>query len=372
MLINKMEEVLTDRIVELDNAIVVPRAANGTNAAAQKSGVFDSDGAFVRESVTFRKVGQFNSEPDFPKENDIRFLKSRYMYGGVLFGHFGHFLVDSLARIWAVCELGDKIDGIVFTPKTNAGDLQRVARVQRRIVQALGVPHPIINTAHRLRVEKLYVPNQGIGLDDWGVGSPGFHRFVREQGGRKGATEGRRKLYLSRSALPRQRASYLSEKILVSHLEDEGYTVIHPQQHSIEEQIALYRAAEYVISPNGSPLHLLACVGNTNQKVAVIARRSAETNLGFERQLRAFHDCHVVTLNCLVNDWVPTSSPRPGRSSWGEFDMNLPYTSLEDANFISGDKPWGQVPEEALNEELANIEAVEGQKYHRYVPGLRP
>ena len=367
MAVNKMEDVLTDRIVGLDDAIIVPNLLNGPNSAAQRSGVFDSQGIFVRESITFREIGEFNSEPELPDPRSFRQLRGRYMYGGVLFGHFGHFLVDSLARIWAVSELQDKIDGIVFTPKTNRGDLQRVVRVQSRIARALDVHLPFINTGHPLRVEKLYVPSQGIGLNEWCIGSPGFRRFVQKLGRVPGRSWGNR-IYLSRSALPKQRSSYLSEKILESYLQGEGYTIVHPQHHPIEEQIALYREAEYIISPDGSPLHLLAYVGNGKQKVAVISRRNAETSQVFERQLRAFQGCHVVTLNSLVRDWIPETMRRPGRTSWGELDMQRLYVLLKEAGFIAGVNPWRKVSEEVLNEELAEISKVEGLAYRPYQP----
>lgn len=361
------EDVLREDIVELDNAFIVPPPKGGANAPAQRSGVFDKDRNFVRNSITFRPNGIFNNEPPFPDEADIVHLAGRYMFAGSMFGHFGHFLVDSLARIWAVEHLREKIDGVVFTPKTNGGNLEHVVNVQFPLMKGLGMDFPVINTSDPLRVDKLYVPCQGIGVDDWAVGSSAYRAYMLAHGGKSITPEGADKIYISRSGLPRQRSSYLSEKILEAHLETAGYRIIHPQRMSKDEQIAQYRAARMIISPDGSPLHLLAYVGDSDQRVAVIARRNANTNRIFEAQLKAFHDCLAVTINCLKDDWLPEGHARPNRLSWGELDMEQLFHGLNDAGFLpEGTAPWPTVGDEDLLEEIAQIEEVEGKPFTRF------
>lgn len=361
------DDILRDEIAELQNAYVVPPPKGGVNAPTQRSGVFDSERNFVRNSITFRPNGIFNNEPPFPEEDEIKDLAGRYLFAGSMFGHFGHFLVDSLARIWAVDRLRDKIDGLIFTPKTNSGNIEHVVNVQFPLMQGLGVDFPVINTTDPLRVETLYVPYQGIGVDDWSVGSDAYRAYMQRHGGTGIEPAGHEKIYISRSALPRQRSSYLSEKILEEHLEAAGYTIIHPQRMAKAEQIAQYRAATYIISPDGSPLHLLAYVGHSAQNVAVIARRSANTNRIFEGQLKAFNDCNAVTINCLKEDWLPEGMGRPGRLSWGELDMETLYHGLNEAGFLPpGTAPWPAVSDEVLMAEIAEIEEVEGKTYRRF------
>jgi capsular polysaccharide biosynthesis protein len=289
------------------------------------------------------------------------------MYGGVLFGHFGHFLMDSLARIWAMRELRDKIDGVVFTPKNNGGNLEHMLNVQRPLMQALGMDCEVKVLTAPTRVDQLFVPWQGIGIgDNWEIATPEYRAYMADFGGKAIEPEGHDKIYVSRSALPRARASFLSEKLIEKHLEAAGYTVIHPQKMSKEEQIAQYRKARWIVSPDGSPMHLLAYVGHKDQHVAVIARRSSVTNLIFESQIGAFTGARAITINCLSGDWLPGGKGRPGRMSWGELDMEALYHGLNDAGFLpEGTAPWPKVTDEELAAEIAEISEREGVEFGR-------
>lgn len=58
-------------------------------------GVFDSGGEFVADSVIYR-----GHAPERRKYSEH--LQGTFIYGGCLFGHFGHFIWASLARIAAI------------------------------------------------------------------------------------------------------------------------------------------------------------------------------------------------------------------------------------------------------------------------------
>ncbi|MFQ6548735.1 glycosyltransferase family 61 protein [Aestuariibius sp. 2305UL40-4] len=362
------EDILRDEIVEVENALVVPPLKGLKNAPVQKSGVFDANASFVDASSLYRPNGRFNHPPDLPDASEILTLEGRYMYGGPMFGHFGHFLMDTMSRIWAIGHLRDKIDGVVFTPKTNTGNVEHVVTVQTPMIRAFGLDKPVHLITDPTRVDMLYVPTQGVGTGSgWEIASEAFREHMREYGGKTVAPDGPEKIYISRSELPVQRASYLSEKILESHLEAAGYAIIHPQKLPKEEQIARYRAARYVISPDGSPLHMLAYVGPKDQKVAIIARRGVEMNQIFQSQIEAFTGADAVTINCLRADWIPERARVPGRLSWGEVDMSKLYHELMANGFLPADTlPWPDIPQDAVAEELAKIEDAEGMKFRRF------
>lgn len=364
----RIDDALRDHIADLQDAVVVPPEKGGKNAPVQRSGVFDATGQFVTASITMRPNGYFNSEPPHPDQKDIQSLQGSYMYGGVLFGHFGHFLMDSLARIWALDELRDKIDGVIFTPKTNAGNIENMLKVQSALMRPLGMTQEIKLITDPTRVERLFVPHQGIGIGSgWEMATPKFRAYMAKNGGKHIEPNGPEKIYLSRSNLPKGRASFLSEKILEKNLEKSGYAIIHPEKLSKEAQVALYRSARQIISPDGSPLHLLAYVGHAGQDVAVIARRSADTHSIFERQLSAFTGARAITVNCLQDDWLPNGVGRPGRMSWGELDMVLLFDTLRNEGFLPPDaEPWAPVTEAEIHEEIELISKSEGKELKRH------
>jgi hypothetical protein len=366
-------EVTADDIIELRHAVIVPPHHSEPNAAGQRSGVFDADGEFVMESVTWRpNGGAFNTAPEFPKEEDIHELGGTYMFAGPMYGHFGHFLMDSLARIWALDHIKPKLTGVIFTPKHNGKNVEHVVRTYAPMAQALGMTQPIMNIRVPMRVDRLYVPRQGIGLDDWSVASDVYREYMQKNGGVSIPPKGNKKLYVSRSELPLRRSSILAEKVIEEYLIAEGYDIFHPQKASQEEQIERYRAAEYIISPDGSPLHTLAYVGHENQKVAVLARRSNDTSTIFEEQLIAFNKCFAMTINALRYDWLPERHRVPNRLSWGEVDVDKLYQPLKDNGFLSSETPWPAVAQSELDAQLAEIEDEEGFPFHRYDPRFGP
>ena len=96
---------LAERIVKLEGGIVVPPPKDGKNRSIQKAGVLAADGSFVENSVTWRNGNQVTTEPPMPPAEEIVDLAGRHMFLGPLFGHFGHFLVESICRYWAFCIL---------------------------------------------------------------------------------------------------------------------------------------------------------------------------------------------------------------------------------------------------------------------------
>jgi capsular polysaccharide biosynthesis protein len=350
---------LGDRITLVEGAIVVPPAKGLGNQSVQRSGVLTADGAFVEDSVTWRGESPVTLRPAMPAADAIAELPGTWMFLGPLFGHFGHFLVESISRIWAFDRLRDRIDGVLYVPKFQNRP-EHVAETYRPFLRALGVTAPMLNLADPTRVERLYVPRQGFGMFQMIEGAPEFRDFVRAHAGRTIPPRGPGKIYISRSALPPVRGSILCERLLESRLEAEGYTVFHPQQHSFADQIAAYRAATHVIAVDCSPLHLLALVGNDRQQVGVIARRDGDLDKLFARQIRAFQGAEAHAFNHLRRNWIEDHATRPSRTSWGEVDFAALRDSLAGAELIGATAPWPALTEDDIAAEIARISAAAG------------
>ena len=340
----------------LERAVVVPPPKGDANRSIQKSGVLDAQGAFVENGITWRNGSQINLAPAMPPESEIQTLAGRYMFAGPLFGHFGHFLVESICRFWAVPHLAGKIDGIVFVPKFQNRP-QHVLDVFRPLIEQLGIDVPVLNLEDPTRIETLYVPQQGFGMFEMIEGAPEFRDYVRQSCGKTVKADGPEKIYISRSALPAARGSLLGEARLEELLAAEGYTAFHPQKHNFEEQIATYKAARRIISIDGSPLHLVALVGDAGQKVACIARRAGDLDVIFARQLKAFQGIETTTISALVQDWIPEADNRPSRVSFGEVDFGVMYTALRDGGFITGTVPWPAFTDADRAEMLSELAA---------------
>lgn len=360
-----LDTSIAANIERLEQAIAVPPPKGDANRSVQKSGVFAADGRFVENSVTWRNRSQVNLEPEMPAEADIQEMSGRYMFAGPLFGHFGHFLVESICRFWAVDHLKDKIDGVVFMPKFQNRP-QHVINVYRPLIRMLGVDLPVYNLEDPTRIETLHVPQQGFGMFDMIEGAPEYRDYVRRLPVRDSKPEGAEKIYISRSRLPPARGSLLGETRLEALLEAEGYVTFHPERHSFEEQISAYRAARYIVSMDTSPLHLAALVGDSGQKVACIARRAGDLDQYFARQFKAFQGIEATTISAIIRNWIPETDNRPSRVSFGEVDFSVVYERLKEAGFIYGVIPWAHFDEterSALLEQLATSQKVAFKPY---------
>ncbi len=341
-------------LVEIASALVVP-PPRGNRMRGLPSGIFDAEGRFVPQSLSWTTPEQpVNSVPALP-EGEIPLLAGRYLFGGILYGHFGHFIVESLARLWALDAVEGPIDGMVFTPKVPDFAEKSVQKLQR-LAATLGLRVPIIVASDPLRVERLFVPQQGFGMNTLIEGSSAFRDFINRHAGAEIPAEGAERLYISRSKLPPMRGSILGEARLEQHLAAEGYDIFHPQSASPEEQIARYKAAKLIVSTDCSPLHLVGYVGSADQRVAILGRRSMEISDYLARQLRQFKGMEAEVIDCLVNDWMPQPGRRPSRTSFGEADFAALHGRLRAAGFISDSTPWVSLNDEERAAELARLQ----------------
>jgi hypothetical protein len=362
----RLDTTIADQIDCLKGAIVVPPPKGDKNRPVIRSGVLTADGDYVTRAITFRGPGPITIEPAMPDDAAIKTLSGTYMYAGPMFGHFGHFLVESISRLWALTQLEGKIDGIVFSPKFQ-NNPQKMAENFRPILKVLGVDVPVILVDEPTRIDTLYLPQQGFGMFQMIEGAPEFRAFVQDRCGASIPAQGAEKIYLSRSALPPARGGMLGEKRLEALLKAEGYVIYHPQKHSFDEQVAAYKAARKIISVDGSPLHLLALVGDAGQTVACLARRSGAFDKIFAQQLKAFQGIETTTIDALADQWIPEGSDRPDRLSYGEPDLARVYDALKENGFIAGDTRWSPLDPVLKADLLTELESYHKQIFKAYV-----
>ncbi|MBP1805562.1 capsular polysaccharide biosynthesis protein [Rubellimicrobium aerolatum] len=342
----------------VEAALVVPPPPAAPRHATMPAGILRPDGRFVHESVTWQHRTALNRRPPRP-DGDLARLPGIWMFMGPLIPHFGHFIVESIARLGALDLLDRQIDGLVFIPRHNTRSGQALARYEP-VLRLLGVRHRVLNLAKPTQVETLLIPPQGLGLGPMIAGSPELRRFVRAQAGRTIAARGAPRIYISRSRLGPDYQSILGEEVLEGLLRAEGYDIYHPQEHPIEDQIAAYKAATHVIALDGSPLHLLALVGHAGQKVAVIARREGHRDLDFVTQIRSFLGAEAQDHYHLRRQWQVSVSRDGNPRTWGEADFPALCASLREAGMISARSSWPELPASLIERQIRQIETIKG------------
>ncbi|MEO8531246.1 MAG: glycosyltransferase family 61 protein [Deltaproteobacteria bacterium] len=322
-------------IVTLKNALIAPPVDSGT---AQQCGIYTEAGEWCPHGATWRGWKPMMSPYATPPEVQNK-IAGRHVFCGQIWAHFGHWMAESMSRLWALDHLDEKPDGLIFMVKRPRRGAT-VHSYQKAFLDALGIDLPITIVFEATKVEELIVPGQGFGLGSIISGTPEFRDFMHGRLGKGDVPEGARKLYVSRSALGGKMGGLLLETVLEDNLRAAGYEIYHPQQHSLADQIAAYRAADMVLGPDGSALHLLGFVARPEQKIGVILRRNSAVAKGITSHIKGFTGVTPGEYNALSTDWLPKDVGRASRNSFGQLDFEGLQQMLIADGFITADDPW--------------------------------
>ncbi|MCB1358991.1 MAG: FkbM family methyltransferase [Maritimibacter sp.] len=343
------------RILTLPDAIV---QAPQTHRKSSPSGVTDAGGADIAEAAIWH--GRKRGNRPFPAPDAVaEEIPGTWLWGGVLWSYFAHFIVESSGRLWALDHLETPPDGILYIHRRDNQDAG-LNRFQSAFLAALGVDLPVRVVETSARVEKLIVPGQGFGLGDISAGTRAFRDFVHDRFGRHVAPDGGDRLYISRSRLGHKRGKLIGEDRIEQELTAQGYEIFHPQLHDMPTQIARYKAAKQVVASEGSALHLFAFVGRPDQQVALIPRRRSSATAHIVRHLESFTGASPSVLNVLRDTWQPARSKRK-RLSAGEPDLPLLQAKLRAGGFIDAGPAWPPLTRKEIRRALGRHHVATGQ-----------
>jgi hypothetical protein len=276
-----------------------------------------------------------------------------------LFWHFGHFLTESAARLWAYDQVKDRIRGVLFLPKRVSGG-DYLLDWQKEFLVVAGVDQPVEVVTQPTEIEHLILPGQGFGLGEISTATLPFREFVRQRFAQSITPDGPERLYISRSAFGPNRGGVLGEDIIEQYMTAEGYEVFHPQTASIAEQIARYKATKNIVALDGSALHLVGYAARPGQNIAMIMRRNATTPITIILQLQGFRGAPPVTINAIEQDWVPAGAVSADRQSFCQLNFSELHTALRAANFITGTTPWAGPTQRFIRRRIARLSQRKG------------
>lgn len=331
-------------VVQLKPALIAP--PESSRGLILRTAVFDENGRPEPYAATWRRDVPITEVPDSPPRAGQR-LDGQWLWGGVLYHQFGHFQVESIARLWALRRFRDEIMGILFVARD--GNTQ-VLDYEKRYLELLGCDAPIRVCQVPTEVESLIVPGQGFGLGSIAGGTRVFRRFISEDFAKDIAPEGAPDLFISRSRQPLEKGGFIGEEVLDARMREAGYDVFWPEAHDLDTQIARYKAARRVVALDGSALHLLAMVARKTQKIALVLRRERIASRSLRRHLMRFSGVAPVTINALRGETEPVLGKK---RSIDELDLAHVGRVLKRRGFLRKSHEWGPLQ----LEELARVSA---------------
>jgi len=220
-------------------------AGNGLDALA--GGVFDDKGQIVLACLQPRSDGHNAIDPRQPANTraPTRTLP-KAVFAGVAFDHFGHFLLESTARLWALPEYRD-LPWLFLTTGT-----EKLPRYQTGFLELLGVPRDnIMPIGDVAAVEQLLVPQTSFTYHHHVTHS---YRDTFRRANLPSRSQPARRIFLSRKNTTI--AMTIGERELESVLADDGWEIAYPETLSPQEQALLFHEDNVLLGLQGSAMHL--------------------------------------------------------------------------------------------------------------------
>ncbi len=240
------------RIVKLHNGFAQRAVISGWNQLT--GAVYDSNGVLVPESKV--RNGQ-NCPERHAAETMAQAPKrsGRHIYLGHFNAVYGHFVLETIARCWAVDLINDKDARLVFL-KIRRYDLENTG-YPLQFFKMMGIDPDRIDIINEDTVfETIYVPAAAA---DLGVMiHPKQHEIYRQLVSSAisgAASKAQRRLFLSRSRLKTGYHRYFNETEMEAVMAEAGFEILHPQDMSIGKQLAAYGSASEIAGAVSSALH---------------------------------------------------------------------------------------------------------------------
>lgn len=312
----------------VDDAMIVPQPTVGGPT------VVDHVGAPVVDAALFRH--EQHIAPVFVDRVRLKprqRLSGCHLFAGFYWPHFGHFLMESLSRLWAFAPLRESVDGIVFLKPRDDTKEAAVGQVQQQVLRLLGIDAPVSFIQGPTGVERLLVPRHGCGLGAGAAGIPEFREFVQHRLRRLPRREGAPRIYISRAGFSLRRGGIFAEEVLEPFLHAAGYQSFCPERETLESQISTYLGARQIISTDNSALHLFGFVGDASQDVAIVLRREDGAR-DMQAQIAGFTGRAPLVIDAIRGFHVRDNARTPPWGVFAELDFGLLSQRLFDHGYL--------------------------------------
>ncbi|MCP1539010.1 glycosyltransferase 61 family protein [Methylorubrum extorquens] len=268
-----------ERVVDEDPAVfVVDECLYLPWSRSDAWGLFTPDGDIVEAAMSERVLYNQKVEPAerFDYSSAAR-DEQRYIYCGYFNCHFGHFLIDTLSRLWR--GKGDGQAKLLFHCDIAVQSWFGTPHI-KLFLDALRIgPGDVAVLTEPARLSNVVIPKTSLSAQRYIHRA--YHQLCRDIADRLGAGDGRavegQNVYLSRSRLKIGTGACLNESRLEKEFDRLGFAIVHPEELSLPDQIATMRAARSIVGLAGSAFHLTAFCGG-KRIAALVMNNSVNAN----------------------------------------------------------------------------------------------
>lgn len=260
-----------------EGAVAMPsKAIPRTGPQEMQGGIFTSEGEFIASSGLFRGVKSPIMAYGRCEPESAEAFEGNAAYGGFLYrGHYGHFLIESMSRMWRLLRHGE-FDRIFFHAHPGHA---APCRIGEYLFSKMGIPLDKISIiTNPIKFSRITIPQASLRLG--GEEAYLTHRNVCAAisencaGGYFDKAEDYSKpIYFSRTKF-RIRPVF-GEDELEYQLRENGWEIVHPETMTVEDQIKVSRKSSVYCGVIGSAMHNLI-FSRPGTKVVYIEREPSQ------------------------------------------------------------------------------------------------
>ena len=255
---NKTEQISRKLTVEeYPKGVIIPQKTDRDAPMWGLGGVCDQNNQFAPASFY---DGGWAKHGGYYTWDEEDYLDLDVIYAGVLFMHWGHFLIDQTNRLWAVSDLIKCNPGIYLA---YLGEIEVSGNIVR-FLEMLGISEEhLLHIIKPTRFRKVYLPEQGFKSCEWY--SAEYKTMLDTIADRTEQDKSLpvkwkdvKSIYFTRRAFGKALSSEFGEAFFEKCFAENGYMILAPEKLTLEDQIYLWNHAEDIACINGTiPLNVM-------------------------------------------------------------------------------------------------------------------
>lgn len=275
----KKEEIkkAADNFIEIDskkslafkNAIILPLVnSKASDVSTGRGGVLDSQGNYVEMSKTkARVVGKYDIT-----DEKLKYVNKKVVFCGYFRRAWGHFITESVSRLWYALQNDNTIDNYVFIVEKEA-DVEFKGNY-KEFLKLLNIEDKTIIVNMPTKFAEVIVPEEGFVYNDhFTKAFADMYDYINKKALKLYTGPKYEKVYFSKSRLESNILSNINFRMIDKYFKKNGFKTFYPEQLKLVETIGiLQNAKEFAgISSSLAHNHLF---GTSTQKVIAIEKQA--------------------------------------------------------------------------------------------------
>ena len=255
--------------------------------------VFDSEGHFIpfTSKRTYNKSEYKVPSCDYVSDGQEQYYEEEVLYIGFLRGHWGHFIVDSSIRLWALETEECRNKRILIK-------IEGMEDFYYKLFEQLGIEKEKLLVIDKpTKFDKVLIPELAY-LPEKYISKEFLIPFNRVTANIDLNEQIYEKIYLSRVHFAKGKKE-LGEKQIQEIFKLNGFKILYPEELSLQEQIWYYKNCKVLVTTNGTVAHNI--VFTRNCKELVILRRFEDKNI-HQEIINRIKGINLVYINAFHKD----------------------------------------------------------------------